>query len=125
MAFSILMYGRDSDLLKTRRWVLEACGYHVWTEDDLTEIPPSLAALSFDLLIICHSVPAEDCEIILELATLHWPAIKTLILRAGVSGCHTQFLSNVFEIAEGPAKLVSTVNKINNQVRLAAHVSVQ
>jgi len=123
---SILMYGRDSQLLKIRKWVLESCGYQVRTESDLREIPTTLAAKSFDLLILCHSATAEDCEIVLQLANLRCREIKTLILRAGVQSCHAELPSNVFDITDGPAKLLSAVNNITqSEPTIAVHACSQ
>lgn len=126
MSTSILMYGRDSELLKIRKWVLESRGYQVRTEIDLCKIASALTEENFDLLILCHSATVEDCEIVLELATLRWPAIKTLILRAGMQGCHAQLLGNVFDITGGPAMLLSAIDKITQAEPVAdAHAYMQ
>ena len=57
----ILTYGEDEMLLYTRRMLLEEAGYEVDTVSSQEEFQARLKRMKkgqYDLLIVCHSVPA-------------------------------------------------------------------
>ena len=119
---SILMYGRDAQLLETRRMVLETSGHKVRTTMDLSEIDRIAAFQNFDLLILCHSLSMEQCGRALALAHSRWPSVESLILTAGAAGCTTPLTERVLDAMQGPAKLISTVGQIaKSEASLPAH----
>ena len=57
----LLIYGRDSVLLDTRRRVLQIAGFSVDTAEALPEIAAKLdSEAACGLLIVCHTVPGKD-----------------------------------------------------------------
>ena len=111
MAPSLLIYGHDAILLATRRWVLEACGYQVWVAPELADVDRIGGMGRIDLLVLCHSLSAEDCGCARALIETRWPRVKVLILAAD-SSCSARRLDTVLTASDGPGKLVSTVEKL-------------
>ncbi len=110
---AILMYGRDPQLIDTRRMVLERSGYKVLTTMNLAEIDRITAQSSLDLLILCYTLSMAECDRALASAHSQRPAIKSLVLVAGGSGCSSaQQVDGVFDAMEGPARLISTVGRL-------------
>ena len=109
---SILVYGRDSQLLETRQWVLERAGYRVATVTELSDIAQLVFLEQIRLLILCHTLSIEDCGGAVALVHIRWPQITTVVLIAGQSGCWSASSSEVVDAREGPVKLLNTVAKL-------------
>jgi DNA-binding NtrC family response regulator len=108
---SILVFGQDAQLLETRRWLLDAAGFQVRTTGDYPEVVRILDAASPRLLILCHTLSSEECGRVL--ASANRPhGLKILALTAGKCGCHDLMQTESLEAMEGPAKFVSTVDKL-------------
>lgn len=58
----VLMVGRDKTLAETRSKVLQQAGYTVQCVFSLTQAVDKFLAGDFDLVLLCHSVSAEDRE---------------------------------------------------------------
>lgn len=58
----VLAVGRDSVLLETRSQVLQAAGYTVIPERSLKKAVARFREGDFDLVLLCHSIPAQDRE---------------------------------------------------------------
>ncbi|MGF7179035.1 DNA-binding NtrC family response regulator [Tunturiibacter psychrotolerans] len=108
---SVLVFGRDARLLETRRWLLEAAGYRVRTTAEYPEAIRILDAANIRLLILCHTLSTEECGRVLT-SVHRSQALKTLALTAGMCGCHDRMGTEVLDAMEGPAKFVSTVDKL-------------
>jgi DNA-binding response OmpR family regulator len=65
-AFSILSFGYDLVLMPIRTLLLENAGYHTVEVFSWGETLKQLKANTFDLLLICHSVPAEEQAALVE-----------------------------------------------------------
>ena len=109
---SILMYGKDSSLLDTRQWLLQASGYQVRTTMNLSDIERMASEESVDLLILCHSLPVADTGRAVALVLSKRPSARTLILATHSSNHSATALEVVLNAAEGPAKLLSTVDRL-------------
>lgn len=106
---SILVYGRDKVLLKTRCWILERGGYLTLSASDrgeIANIPP------VTLVILCHLLEANDCDAATNGTKVRWPHIKTLVLTK-------HFLEPSFNAAgapslnlDGPTTLIETVREL-------------
>jgi hypothetical protein len=106
---SILMYGRDAQLLDTRRWVLEQAGYWVSQTTELSSLVRLVPLEHVNLLILCHTLSMEDCGRALALVQTRWPEVQTITLVAGNSGCRLVNSSYSVDSREGPARLINTV----------------
>ena len=109
---SILIYGRDSRLLETRKWVLESCGYRALTVmhlADIDRIPPSPPV---SLLVLCQTLSVKERAAALAHATSRWPDIKKLALIQNGSRKSTAILRQVRHTLDGAARLVDTVREL-------------
>jgi hypothetical protein len=63
---NILTYGYDAVLLDTRSLLLDQAGYHAESVATPEEFEAAIAARGsdFDLLILCHTVPEQEQEVI-------------------------------------------------------------
>jgi hypothetical protein len=120
---SILLYGRDPQLLYTRRWVLERSGARVWTATDLSDFDQIALDEPIDLIILCHSLLMEECGRALALASKRWPDSQSLVLTWGQSGGQPGFAGQIADAVRGPAFLLQTVAKlIGDEHAFASHV---
>jgi hypothetical protein len=112
---SILLYGRDPLLLETRSLVLERSGYRIWTASALRDLEHLPDTKKIDILILCHSVPLEESGRALAFCQSRWPLMRCLMLSGPDSWCTPGVPQLVFEIAHGPARLLSTLGALLNQ----------
>ncbi len=112
MSPSILMYGTDPHLLRSRQAVLVSGSYRVCTASDLPGVALALKSASYDLFILCHSLSRQECEQALVLTFAQWPTLKTLVLNAGMVGCQSYGDAEAFDIMRGPASLLTTVDHL-------------
>jgi hypothetical protein len=105
----VLVFGRDYQLVHTRSLILEKAGYHVRTASSLPEIRQLPSEPTMDMMVLCHSLTAQDCAQALIITHERWPRIQTVALVSGSSGCGSEGADTVMEATEGPAKLISAV----------------
>ena len=77
---SILIYGRDDDLLETRRLVLQQAGFQAWTVTNLADAEKITIMRPGGLLILCHSLSIEECEKALAMAHSRQAGMRNLVL---------------------------------------------
>ena len=110
---SILISGHDASLLQTRRLVFEKAGFRVMTIHDLAVAAKTLSHRSIDVSILCHTLAAQECEIMIAEVHSACPAAKIVLLKTNgrrrVQGDYT--IVNAFD---GPEKLIETVEKLMN-----------
>lgn len=60
--YRILIYGKDSALLETRRLLLASSGFRVRTVSSLDQFRSIVNAnwSPFDLFILCHTIPEDE-----------------------------------------------------------------
>jgi hypothetical protein len=109
---SIIVYGYDEHLLATRQWVLQSRGYRVFTAANLAKFKSIPLSVPVRLLILCHSLSAEECDAATLLATSRWPGIKSLVLDFDGTRMPAGLLGQLLHTNDGPAKLLSVVNEI-------------
>ncbi|HEV2618640.1 MAG TPA: hypothetical protein VGU23_01730 [Acidobacteriaceae bacterium] len=120
---SILLYGRDEQLLATRRWVLESRGYRVLTLLDLAGFAAIPQNPPIRLVLLCHSLSQDECEAAMVLAEARWPGIQSLTLDAEAGRSPSGLLGQLLHTMDGPAKLVETVAKLMGSSPRAQAVS--
>jgi DNA-binding NtrC family response regulator len=108
---SVLVFGRDYQLVHTRSLILEKAGFHVRTASSLPDIQQLLSEPSIDVMLLCHSLTTQDCDQALIITHDRWPQIQTIALVSGSSDCGSQSVDTVLEATEGPAKLISAVRR--------------
>ena len=67
----VLAVGRDPVLLETRSQVLQAAGYTVIPERSLKKALAMFREGDFDLVLLCHSIPAQERERLTRLLREH------------------------------------------------------
>ena len=106
---SILIFGVDDKLLETRKWLLEAQHHRVFTATSLNEFPPP--AIHIDLLVLCHTLTKEACDLALDKASRSWPLATHLNL-IGIGGTPCSHNGPIFSALDGPAGFISTIRQL-------------
>lgn len=109
---SILNVGRDQRLLETRSWVLEHAGYRVVRATDLAEVEARLKAELLDVVVVCHTLSAEECRVALQLARRLRPAIQRLVMTASATAVSDGQQEAVLSAYDGPIALVRAVARV-------------
>jgi CheY-like chemotaxis protein len=108
----VLMYGLDSDLMRTRKMLLENSGYFVHLTTSGDEAKRLLDSTKIDLLLLCQTLPTDDCDRILRLVPSLWPWTKTLVLQGGWDGCSEQLATQIHNVMNGPRYLLETIDRL-------------
>ena len=108
---TVLVFGRDFQLVHTRSLILEKAGFHVRTASSLPDIQQLLPEPTIDVMLLCHSLSSHDCTEALNIVHERWPNIQTIALVSGHSGCGSDSANAVMETTEGPAKLIRAVRR--------------
>ncbi|HEY0784951.1 MAG TPA: hypothetical protein VGD62_03710 [Acidobacteriaceae bacterium] len=106
----VLCFSRDPRLLRTRGLVLETC-YAAVCVGSLEEMEALPQAQAFDLVLLCHSLSANECDRSASLARERWPAAKIVAIATPESTC-SYHLDEVVAGLDGPAVLMSTLEHV-------------
>jgi len=106
---SVLVFGRDHQLVHTRSLILEKAGFHVRTAANLPDIQQLPAQPPIDVMLLCHTLSGDDCDGALAITRDRWPSIQTIAMVSGRSDCGSKSTDASIDASEGPAKLVSAV----------------
>ena len=99
----VLLIGEDVSLLQTRAAVLAQTGAEILSciPFEVRLLPPQTAIV---LVVVCHTVTGEDCNLVIETAHRNWPQAKILQLQ---SRLHEILSPEVDAIVEAqPSKLL-------------------
>jgi hypothetical protein len=104
------MIGRDRQLLSIRKILMQKEGFRVV---DVTE-PSELFSVQgdVDLIVLCHTVPTEDCELSLSIAAAQWPEARELVLVAWNNEGACGHGAEQFSTLQGPEKLLELVHQL-------------
>jgi DNA-binding NtrC family response regulator len=108
---SVLVFGRDSQLVHTRGLILEKAGFRVRTAASLPDIQQMPSEPNMDIMLLCHSLSTQDCDEALIITHERWPQIQTIALVSGSLDCGSESADAAIETSEGPAKLINAVRK--------------
>ncbi|MEO6803422.1 MAG: hypothetical protein ABI197_09300 [Granulicella sp.] len=114
---SILIFGYDENLLRTRRWLLEGQGYRVWTASSLMAAAQILGMEPVGLLILCQTISTTEYESAVELAQATQPEIRMLTMEPDrvkrAAGANAAILSGF----PTPEALIAAVRTVTGQDR--------
>ncbi len=79
----ILSVSYDALLLRTRQMILESRGYEVVSAEGFTEAMEKCSSGKYDLLIIGHSLPHKDKQVLLREFRRCCPGPALVLLRTG------------------------------------------
>ena len=65
----------------------------------------------FDVVLLCHTLPAEECRRGMKLARRRWPAAKVMALSTEQMSC-ADFADRVVEAMKGPRVLLRAVDRL-------------
>jgi hypothetical protein len=108
----ILVFGRDAQLLETRRWLLEGAGMKVTTTTEMVEVDTLLSHEDIDLLILCHTLSPDEGDVCLVKAHALRPAMKKLVLTANTPLGSLGPREARVSAFDGPKTLISAVQKL-------------
>jgi DNA-binding response OmpR family regulator len=106
---SVLLLGHDESLLQTRRWLLESNGLQVYIATHFPALNQTLEDHDVDLLILCHSLTAEECERAVAIVESHPPKLKVLALTTASSDFPVEKVDRVVNASDGPKTLLNIV----------------
>lgn len=111
-AASVLLFGKDTHLLRTRRWLVESAGFQVFATDQFLTLNQIFTEHPVDVLILCHSLSFEERERAKAIAQAHASMTKVLVLVSTEAGASAQSSERMLSTAEGPKRLLDAVEQL-------------
>src|SRR5580693_4664431 len=102
----VLAVGFDLSLMTTRDLVLQSAGYVVVEASSLEEAVDHFQSGDFDLVLLCHSVPAGDRERLASLIRASGSRIPIVSIATSLGECDA-FANSTLE--DGPNKFVAGI----------------
>ena len=109
---SIVMYGRNANLLETRKWILNSLGYRVATILHVAEMDRIPSKPPAALLVLCHPLSSKESADAFAQASLRWHGIQRLDLMHESSRSRAGIRSEVRKTMDVPAGLLARVSNL-------------
>ena len=109
---SVLIYGHDARTLESRKWVLQSCGYRALSVRSIAALNRVPLTPPIDLLVLCHTLTAKECENAIAHANLRWPNVKELILVRHNAREVSPVPANVHQALDAKDPLLSMVGQL-------------
>lgn len=109
---SVLLYGNDTHLLRTRRWLVESSGLQVFATDQMLALNQIFTEHPIDVLVLCHSLSFEERERAKAIAQAHSPRTKVLVLAVTEAGVRARSSDRMISTADGPKVLLDVVEQL-------------
>jgi CheY-like chemotaxis protein len=93
----ILAVGQDPTLLDTRNLILRSAGYMVEPARSIGQAISHFRAGDFDLVVVCHSVPAQDRDRLASLIRTSGSATPIVCISAMTGEQHDAFADAIIE----------------------------
>ena len=111
MNHSLLLYGRNAELLYVRKLVLRSAGHEVRIATEPQAVEQMIQKACPDVLILCHTLLDPERARVLDRMLSLCPGTKALILLAGKrsppEGSHASLAT-----LEGPRRLLEVVDRL-------------
>ncbi len=111
---TVLIYGNESILTKTRGLILEKAGYKVFTAESFSDAMLVLVHHQIDICVLCQSLKDEERRGILETAHALQPEMNCAVLEGAEHGVPIEGVDLIRGLA-GPSVLLNTVGKLLTQ----------
>jgi CheY-like chemotaxis protein len=108
----VLAVGFEPSLMTARMLVLQSAGYVVVRESSLKETVDHLQSGDFDLMLLCHSVPATDREHLTSLIRTSGLRIPIVSIAGSLGECDA-FANATLE--DGPNKFLAGIREVLNK----------
>jgi DNA-binding response OmpR family regulator len=105
----VLHYGHDELLSDARIAVLEDAGYEVLSADSQAEALRALRGRRVNLVIACHSVPADELESVVQQMRAYKKGVPILVVHVGGLTPHRTLADACVDGLRGPQHLLSQV----------------
>ncbi len=113
---SVLIFGKDLDLIGTRQLVLQYAGFDVMVASSLDQALRLLASRSFNLFLLCHSLSSADYENALRQAHALRPETKNLVLTNTLTNRTVDKRDNLLAAFPFPQTLIAAANLLTGSV---------
>lgn len=90
---------------------MERAGFVVTSVTTLSSLNNAIVDKQWELLILCHSLSAEDCMAAFSLVALQAPGKQILALESGLSACPVAPAETMY-VLNGPRSLVEKVESV-------------
>jgi CheY-like chemotaxis protein len=105
----VLAIGFDPSLMTSRSLVLRSAGHAVVEASSLKEAVDQFQSGDFDLVLLCHSVPATERERLTSLIRVSGSSIPIVSIARGLGECDA-FANATLE--DGPNKFVASIRDV-------------
>jgi hypothetical protein len=78
--FRVMSFGYDPMLMTIRALLLRKARYKVLNTCSPQTVLTQLESRLFQLLIICHTVPADEQDLLIRSVRTHWPEVRIVCL---------------------------------------------
>ena len=99
-----------------RTLLLEREGCIVVSASEVPELRARLLGHSFDLVLICQSITAEESESAVEFAREHAPSARLLAMFTSVDKCIPGQADVILDAHAGPEAFIETVKRMLSSV---------
>lgn len=117
----VLCISADVLLLSTRQLVL-SLRYTTVAVSSTAEMQQR-AAEPFDAVVVCHTLPPEECNNAIQVALQQWPRAEVIVLARTESRCMPG-ANRIVRSGAGPEFLLNTLDRLF-QTRGIGHISPQ
>jgi CheY-like chemotaxis protein len=105
----VLGVGFNPSLMTTRMLILQSAGYVVVLASSLQETVDHLQSADFDLVLLCHSVPATDRERLTSLIRASGSRTPIVSIAGSLGECDA-FANATLE--DGPNKFLARIREV-------------
>ncbi|HEY2115768.1 MAG TPA: hypothetical protein VGJ51_11790 [Candidatus Angelobacter sp.] len=105
----VLAVGHDPVLLETRGHVLQSAGYTVVLELSLKKVVDRFREGDFDLVLLCHSIPARDREHLTQVLREH--TSRTPIVSVSTNLCDLDSFADAM-VGNDPGELLVALREL-------------
>jgi DNA-binding NtrC family response regulator len=105
----ILIYGKYSLLLNTRRLILEAKGYRVFVATNLTDALRIILFRDITLVVWCSSASRVERENGMIVLNALKPELQNVVLSASLSANAYRGADRVLDSSRGPGEFLTTI----------------
>jgi len=116
---AILLIGEDAFLLETRAAVLRRTGAAMVCAE-VSSALPLLETNSFDVAILCHSIPGPVCQTLIDVIRQNWPSTRILLVSPARNWEQTERAEGVELCTPHPEQLIERTIELIGRRTVAA-----
>lgn len=108
----VLLFSHDSGLLLTRQLLLEREGCTVVNSSSMAQFRACVLSQSFNLIMLCQSITAEECEAACRFKQEHAPSARLLLMFTSVGKCMPEYADVLLDAHAGPRVFIETTQRM-------------